>query len=65
MVYIAHEAIALRLGDVGIVFSFLLFVLKWNKYLLIGIVRTFLNDELKIEYTEKAYNKTDFIITLR
>lgn len=34
MVYIAHEAIALRLGDVGIVFSFLLFVLKWNKYLL-------------------------------
>ena len=39
--------------------------LKWNKYLLIGIVRTFLNDELKIEYTEKAYNKTDFIITLR
>ena len=34
MVYIAHEAIALRLCDVGIVFSFLLFVLKWNKYLL-------------------------------
>lgn len=34
MVYIAHEAIALRLGDVGIVFSFLLFVLKLNKYLL-------------------------------
>ena len=36
MVYIAHEAIALRLGDVGIVFSFLLFVLKWNKYLYIS-----------------------------
>lgn len=39
--------------------------LKWNKYLLIGIIRTFLNDELKIEYTDNAYNKTDFIIKIR
>ena len=39
--------------------------LKWNKYLLVGIIRTFLNDELEIEYTDKTYNKTDFIIKIR
>ena len=39
--------------------------LKWNKYLLVGIIRTYLNDELKIEYTDNTYNKTDFIIKIR
>ena len=39
--------------------------LKWNKYLLVGIIRTFLNDELEIEYTDNTYNKTDFIIKIR
>lgn len=34
----------------------------WNKYLLVGIIRTFLNDEYIIEYTDSMYNMTDFII---
>ncbi len=34
----------------------------WNKYLLVGIIRTFLNDEYIIEYTDSMYNATDFII---
>lgn len=34
----------------------------WNKYLLVGIIRTFLNDYYIIEYTDSMYNMTDFII---
>ena len=34
----------------------------WNKYLLVGIIRTFLNDKYIIEYTDSMYNMTDFII---
>ncbi len=34
----------------------------WNKYLLVGIIRTFLSDDYIIEYTDSMYNMTDFII---
>ena len=34
----------------------------WNKYLLIGIIRTFLNDDYIIEYTDSMYNTPGFII---
>lgn len=34
----------------------------WNKYLLVGIIRTFLNDNYIIEYTDSMYNMTNFII---
>lgn len=39
--------------------------IKWNKYLLIGLIRTFLNNDFEIEYTNNAYNRTDFIIKIR
>lgn len=34
----------------------------WNKYLLVGILRTFLNEKYEIEYTDTMYNNTEFII---
>lgn len=35
---------------------------KWNKYLLVGIIRTYLNDNYEIENTDSTYDTTDFII---
>ena len=35
---------------------------QWNKYLLVGIVRTYFNEFYDIEYTNIMYNLTDFII---
>lgn len=34
----------------------------WNKYLLVGIIRTYLSDSFNIDNTESTYHKTDFII---
>ena len=34
----------------------------WNKYLLVGIVRTYLSDKFTIDNTTNFYNDTDFII---
>lgn len=34
----------------------------WNKYLLVGIVRSYYRDEYEIENTAKFYDQTDFII---
>ena len=38
---------------------------KWNKYLLIGILRTYFGDKYDIENTEKTYDVTDFLIRRR
>ena len=38
------------------------FRVGWNKYLLVGIIRSYLNDLYNLEYTDAMYNKTDFII---
>ena len=38
--------------------------LEWNKYLLVGLIKTFLSETFKIDYTDRFYNKTDFIIDL-
>ena len=38
--------------------------LEWNKYLLVGLIKTFLSESFKIDYTDRFYNKTDFIIDL-
>lgn len=35
---------------------------KWSKYLLVGIIRGFLNDKYVIEYTDVVNTKTDYII---
>ena len=35
---------------------------KWNKYLLVGIIRCYFSDLFDIEYTDTMYTKTDFII---
>ena len=35
---------------------------NWNKYLLVGIVRTYLSDDFAIDYTDNTYRTTDFII---
>lgn len=35
---------------------------NWNKYLLVGLIRTFCSDEYSIIETNKKYNLTDFII---
>ena len=35
---------------------------NWNKYLLVGIVRTYLLDDFAIDYTDNTYRTTDFII---
>ena len=35
---------------------------NWNKYLLVGLIRTFYSDEYSIIETNKKYNLTDFII---
>jgi hypothetical protein len=34
----------------------------WNKYLLVGIIRSYLSDFFDIINTENMYNKTDFVI---
>ena len=34
----------------------------WNKYLLVGIIRTYFNKKYQIENTDNFYDKTDFII---
>ena len=34
----------------------------WNKYLLVGIIRSYFNDEFEIENTAKYYYATDFIV---
>ena len=34
----------------------------WNKYLLVGIIRSYLNEDYIIEYTDTSYDLTDFII---
>lgn len=34
----------------------------WNKYLLVGVIRSYLSNEFDITNTENMYNKTDFII---
>ena len=34
----------------------------WNKYLLIGIIRTYFSDEYEIENTTNFYDTTDFIV---
>lgn len=34
----------------------------WNKYLLIGIIRTFLSEKYEIENTENHYDKTEYIV---
>ena len=38
--------------------------LEWNKYLLVGLIKTFLSESFKIDYTDRFYNKTDFIIDI-
>ena len=35
---------------------------KWNKYLLVGVIRTYFNDVYEVENTSKFYNYADFII---
>mgnify|MGYP000896182274 CR=1 FL=1 len=35
---------------------------KWNKYLFVGIIRTFLSDKYVVDNTTNFYNTTDFII---
>ena len=35
---------------------------KWNKYLLVGIIRAYLNEYYQIEYTDNVSTKTDYII---
>ena len=34
----------------------------WNKYLLIGIIRSFFKNKYEVENTTKFYDTTDFII---
>ena len=34
----------------------------WNKYLLVGIIRSYFKDEYEIENTERFYDTTEFII---
>lgn len=35
---------------------------RWNKYLLVGIIRSYFNDKYEIENTSTFYDKTSFII---
>ena len=35
---------------------------KWNKYLLVGIIRTYFSDIYEVKNTDNYYNSTDFII---
>ncbi len=37
-------------------------LIAWNKYLLVGIIKTYLSNYFKIEYTDRYYHITDFII---
>ncbi len=34
----------------------------WNKYLLVGIIRTYFSEEFEVENTDSTYDQTDFII---
>jgi len=34
----------------------------WNKYLLIGIIRTYFYQDFNVETTDNTYDSTDFII---
>ena len=34
----------------------------WNKYLFVGIIRSYFNEEFEIENTTNYYDTTDFII---
>ena len=34
----------------------------WNKYLLVGIMRTYFVNEYEVTNTDKFYNTTDYII---
>ena len=34
----------------------------WNKYMLVGIIRSYFRDEYEIENTTRYYDTTDFII---
>lgn len=38
-------------------------IYQWNKYLLCGLVRSFLSDEFKIEYSNNVYKKLSYIIS--
>lgn len=38
---------------------------KWNKYLLIGIIRSYLSSEFEIEYTANNYKKLTYIIDIK
>lgn len=38
---------------------------EWNKYLLAGIVRTFLSSDFKVENTGGSFKTTDYIISLK
>ena len=35
---------------------------KWNKYLLVGVIRSFFLNQFEIQNTDNMYNQTDFII---
>lgn len=35
---------------------------SWNKYLLVGIIRSYFNEQFEIENKNNMYNKTDFVI---
>lgn len=35
---------------------------KWNKYLLVGVIRSFFLDQFEIQNTDNMYNQADFII---
>ena len=35
---------------------------KWNKYLLVGIIRSYFDDYYEIENTSNTYDTTEFII---
>ena len=34
----------------------------WNKYLLIGIIRSYFDEQFEIENKNNMYNNTDFVI---
>jgi hypothetical protein len=36
--------------------------IRWNKYLLVGIVRSFFENEYEVDDTDATYDKTEFII---
>lgn len=38
---------------------------EWNKYLLIGLIRSYLSNEFEIEYTANNYKKLSYIIDIK